>query len=162
MHCADVFLEAGEGKASPGWCWQRSASVLSPSWGTISKCHGTSGFGRVLLLCVERGLTMPPPQIPLSTQPPPHTLRNLKRKEGKNREVSLEDYCHTAVTVTVPCGQYGGGIGRGPMVGWGGGGPFEHHSPHSLTPSLSLSLLPPSSSQTPLPSLVISSIRGER
>lgn len=70
-----------------------------------------------------------------------------KRRERKKRKVSLEDYCHTAVTVTVPRGQYGGGIGGGRMVEREGGGAVELHSP-SFSLLLSLSY-PPSSSQTP-------------
>lgn len=58
--------------------------------------------------------------------------------------MSLEDYCHTAVTVTVPRGQYGGRIGGGRMVEREGGG-WLNSTP---LPFLSLSY-PPSSSQTP-------------
>lgn len=47
---------------------------------------------------------------------PPTPLKDRKRK-GKNRKVSPEDYCHTAVTVMVPRRQeWGGGGGGG---GWG-------------------------------------------
>lgn len=53
--------------------------------------------------------------------------------------MSLEDYCHTAVTVTVPRGQYGGGIGGGRMVEREGGG-WLNSTP---LPFLSFSLTPP-------------------
>lgn len=54
---------------------------------------------------------------------PAHMKNKYKKKKGekKSRKVSLEDYFHTAATMTMPCGQYGGRIGKGRMVGWGGG-----------------------------------------
>ena len=125
-------------------------------WGQSPKCHGTSGFGGVLL-CVDSNPA--PPSLPFST---PTIKKEKKKKERKNRKVSLEDYCHTAVTVTVPCGQYGGGIGGGRMVGWGGGGQLNTTPLPFLSHSLSLSLSPPLLLPNPLLSLVISSPRGER
>lgn len=73
--------------------------------------------------------------------------------------MSLEDYCHTAVTVTVPCGQYGGGIGGGRMVDGEVGGSW---TPLPFLFSLTLSLSHPLLFPNPLLSLVISSPHGER
>lgn len=159
MHCVEVFLEAGEGRhlCAPGWLAELSRcrqtlGIVPPScrllWGQSSRVSWYLWVWWGVVVCGGGGggweLTMPPTpsppapsSFPLSAPLPP--LKNKKRKKRKNRKVSLEDYCHTAVTVTVPCGQYGGGIGGGRMVGWGGGGQLNTTPLHSL----SLSLTPP-------------------